>query len=198
MAIASKKYLRLTRYLQHNRVLQWYKRLHGSFSMGNCSQGRRSICTSTIRRLLCRHVIPFSPEVEEWPSMTFHLGGIFDAVFLLLFLPLVWYGFLLFSLLFYNATRLGIRQRATDSPTSTHQQTNNTPDPERPLRETRRDSELDRRSLNDYTNAREGRGRWEGGSKSRLWSEEGPALPFLYEFFSALSYFLIKQSSGFI
>lgn len=80
-----------------------------------------------------------------------------------------------------------------DTPTNKY-----TPDPERPLRETRRDSKLDRRSLNDYTNAGEGRGRWEGGSKSRLWTEEGPALPFLYEFFSALSYFLIKQSSGFI
>ncbi|UKZ88331.1 uncharacterized protein TrAFT101_004092 [Trichoderma asperellum] len=36
-------------------------------------------------------------------------------------------------------------------------------------------------------------------AKSRLWTEQGPALPFLYEFFfSALSYFLIKRSSGFI
>lgn len=111
--------------------------------------------------------------------MMFQLGGIFDAAFF------TFYFFLLCDMgfyysLFYFTTRRGwesdsqrrIRRRRQTT------KTNNTPDPERPLRETRRDSELDRRSLNDYTNAREGRGRWEGGSKSRLWAEQRPRAPY--------------------
>lgn len=121
----------------------------------------------------------------------------FDAVFHFFFFLLCDMGF--YYSLFYFTTRRGwesdserrIRQRR-------HTTKQITPDPERPLRETRRDSELDRRSLNDYTNAREGRGRWEGGSKKSPVDRAWPRAPFSLRVFFQLSYFLIKLSSGFI
>lgn len=111
--------------------------------------------------------------------MMFQLGGIFDAAFSLFISSscVIWVFIILSFILQRDAAG---NQTASDGFADVDKppKTNNTPDPERPLRDTRRDSELDRRSLNDYTNAREGRGRWEGGSKNRLWAEQRPRAPF--------------------
>ncbi|KAL7920491.1 hypothetical protein ACQKWADRAFT_157472 [Trichoderma austrokoningii] len=112
-------------------------------------------------------------------------------------------GFYYSLFLFYNATRLAIRQRATDSPTSTYHQTKqiNTSDPERPFYE-KLDGTLswiDAVSMIIPMLERRGGAVGRRKQKSPVDRAKVPRSLFSTSFiFQALSYFLIKQSSGFI